>query len=477
MVVKNIRLGGSFRERGGSVFSRDDKIYRQVNLGYKQHYDLLMSSGLYNSLINKQWLIVHHEAGLKSPNKESYKIIKPDRIPFISYPYEWAFSQLKDAAILTLSILREALAFGMILKDASAFNNQFIGSKPIFIDTTSFKIYPGQGPWVGYRQFCQHFLAPLALMAYRDERTSKLLQTNIDGIPLDLAARLLPRQAKLKTGLLVHLFLHARLQQNYADKKVARERFAHSVGKDQLFGIIASLEKTVKKLAPPQQKTEWQDYYRGNCNYDDSSFSHKKEIISKFLQQAAPTIVWDLGANTGVFSDLASKLGAVTMAFDIDQRSVEINYRRLSQAGSSLQLPLVMDLTAPSPAIGWNNQERYSLKERGPADTVMALALIHHLAISNNVPLRNIAEFFSTLGRTLIIEFVPKEDTQVQKLLSSREDIFPEYNRTGFEEAFQDYFKIEDIIPVNDSYRVLYLMRKKKSHGKLLFFEDHKNAV
>lgn len=385
----------------------------------------------------------------------AYKIIQPERVPFISYPYEWSFSQLKDAALATLSIQRRALKAGMSLKDASAYNIQFVRGKATLIDTLSFEIYKEGQPWVAYRQFCQHFLAPLALMALRDVRLNQLLRVYIDGVPLDLASKLLPFSTRLKFGLLTHIHLHAGAQKKYSGAEVKTR--AGPMSRQALTGLIESLDSAVRNLNWNPGGTEWGNYY-DITNYSDAAFEHKKELVGQWSKKVKPGLVWDLGANNGVFSRLAGEAGAYVIASDIDPAAVEQNYRQIKAEKEENLLPLLLDLTNPSPFLGWANQERDSFGARGPADMVLALALVHHLAISNNVPLPQLADFLASLGKWLVIEFVPKADSQVQKLLVSREDIFPSYTREGFEAAFQQKFKICEAINVHESERVLYLM-------------------
>ncbi len=455
------KVSGSFRDPNGFLFFKDGILYRQINFIYKPDYTLLMNSGLYNELTKSGWLVSHKEVEVEFFNKKiGYKIIKPLIIPFISYPYEWTFSQLKDAAILTLNIMEKALDYGMILKDASGYNVQFMGSKPIFIDTLSFAKYQEGMTWAGYRQFCQHFLAPLALMAYTDDRLNSLLRSYIDGIPLDLADSLLPLKSKLKLGIMIHLSLHAKAQKMYSGKGLSKENVKRSLSLLQLKGIIKSLKKIITKLSQSKRKTEWSNYYSGNCNYTDISFDHKKKLVKLYLKETHPKMVWDLGANDGSFSDLASDQNIFTVAFDIDPSCVERNYLRQVARKGAYQLPLLIDLTNPSPDLGWSCNERMSFMRRGSADLVLALALVHHLAISNNVPLKDLALFFSKICRYLIIEFVPKEDPQVMRLLASRVDIFTEYNIDSFEKVFRDFFKIRSKEKINNSLRTIYLMEK-----------------
>ena len=460
-----VTMPASFRDPSGFIFQHEGELYRQVNQAYRDHYQMLMDSGLYAALV-KQGMIVPHEEvdGPVADENSAWRILKPEPIPLISYPYEWCFSQLKDAALLTLDIQRLALEHGMCLKDASAYNIQFHHGRPVFIDTLSFEPYAEGQPWVAYRQFCQHFLAPLALMSKRDVRLGQLLRVYIDGLPLDLASALLPRRTWLPSGLMMHLHLHARTQKAFAasDKAPSETTKRLSrVSRNGLIGIIEGLRKTITKLDWKPGGTEWGDYYN-DTNYSDSSFETKRRHIVAFLDEIDPTEVWDLGANIGLFSRITSDHSLSTVAFDIDPSAVEINYRQVRKQNESSLLPLLLDLTNPSPGLGWNSTERDALTDRGPVDCIMALALIHHLSISNNVPFGRVASFFADLcRRSLIIEFVPKSDSQVQRLLRSRQDVFSDYDREHFEKAFTEFFSILRTEAIEGSERVLYLMQKR----------------
>lgn len=458
---KTNKLSGSFRDPSGFIFQEDHIIYRQINLAYKENYDKLLSSGLYKKLVKRNLLIPHKESEKKPPELEiSYKVIKPSIIPFISYPYEWSFSQLKAAALVTLNICLMALEHNMILKDASAFNIQFLDNKPILIDTLSFTTYKKNTPWVAYKQFCQHFLAPLALMSYTDIRTLQLMRTNIDGIPMDLASKLLPKKSWLNLGIATHVHLHAKTQIRYANKHQALKTRPGTISKFQLINIITNLHSTIKSLNWKIAKTEWGDYYN-ETNYTDKAFTHKQKLVKAIAKKIKPKQTWDLGANTGVFSITVAPYTKNVIAFDIDPLAVERNYLKLNNIKINNILPLVQDLANPSPALGWHNQERMSLIERGPVDLVLALALIHHLAISNNLPLGSIAEYLHNITADLVIEFVPKTDSQVQKMLSSREDIFEKYTQKKFEDTFGKYFHTKQKNSITDSKRILYWFKAK----------------
>jgi hypothetical protein len=471
------QLSPSFRDPSGFLFKRDGVLYRQVNQAYAGDYTRLMDSGLYAKLVKAGLLIPHTESDpstgfqqvrpggsgrtfVPADKKSAFRVLCPQPVPFISYPYEWSFGQLKDAALATLSIQKRVLRLGMSLKDASAYNIQFYNGKPTLIDTLSFETYKEGEPWVAYRQFCQHFLAPLALMAYRDVRLGQLLRVYIDGVPLDLASELLPIRTRWNFGLASHIHLHAGAQKRYADVAVSEARGGRKMSKEGLVGLIESLQATVRKLEWKPAGTEWADYYAAH-NYTDAAFEHKKALVGDWLAKIEPKTVWDLGANIGVFSRIAAEAGAYVVSSDIDPAAVEVNYRLVKENKEQNLIPLVLDLTNPSPAIGWSNRERDSFLQRGPADAVLALALVHHLAISNNVPLSRIAELFTECGEWLVVEFVPKSDSQVQKLLRSREDIFGEYTREGFEKTFGQWYTVKDSSAVRDSARWLYLMKQK----------------
>lgn len=450
--------GSSFRDPSGFVFYRGNTLYRQINPSYQDQYQHLVKTGFLEKLWDDRLLIPHQELDPNlSSDGNAYKVIQPTLVPFITYPYEWCFSQLKDAALLTLKIQKIALDNGLLLKDSSAFNIQFLAGKPILIDTLSFDIYKEGKSWEGYRQFCQHFLAPLSLMAYRDVRLSQLLRIYLDGIPLQLSARLLPFRAKFNLPILIHIFIHAASQAKYAGKTVNGHRKVSKVG---LLGLIENLESAVRNLKWSPTGTAWSDYYEDH-SYSPIALQNKKQIVSRYLDMIKPDNVWDLGANVGLFSRIASNQNIQTLAFDSDPAAVEKNYLECQSKNEINLLPVLMDFTNPSSALGWDNTERHSLFQRGPADTVMALALFHHLAISNNLPFKRIAQFFNRLGKKLIIEFIPKQDLQVQKLLANRVDIFSEYDQESFENTFTSYFQILQKSPLPESQRCIYLMESR----------------
>lgn len=453
------KIPASFRDPSGFVFSSGAYIYRQVNSCYAKEYNQLMNSGLFQELLDKGLIINHKEVQIRDFNQSAYKILLPEQISFLSYAFEWSFSQLKDAALLTAEIQKIALSHNMTLKDASSYNIQFLSGKPVLIDTLSFDFYKEGQPWVAYKQFCQHFLAPLALMSKTDLRLNKLLQVYLDGIPLDLTSRLLPQKTRFSLGLGIHLHFHARGQQKYTDPTAVKKQRGH-LSKNQLLGIISSLQATVASLNLPHQKTVWGEYY-DDTNYSKGAFETKKKIISNWIVKIKPKSVWDAGANDGTFSRLASDKDIPTVASDIDELAVERAYYTVKKNKETNLLPLIIDLTNPSPSIGWNNDERTSFISRCSFDLSMCLAFIHHLAIANNIPLHYIAELFAKTSKHLIIEFVPKQDSNTKRLLASRIDIFPDYTTEGFELEFSRKFKILQKKKIPGSARTMYLMRAR----------------
>jgi len=450
--VTDGRLGASFRDPSGFVFRRDGVLYRQVNASYASDLKLLFGSGLHDALVADGLLIPAERLGPEfGSTPEAVDVLRPEVVPTVSYPYEWCFGALRDAALLTLEIARRALDKDMVLKDASAYNVQFRSGRPIFIDTLSFETYQEGEPWIAYRQFCGHFLAPLALMALVDVRLGSILRTNLDGIPLDLASYLLPGMTRLKPGLSMHLHMHGKVVNQAASENVRKVSFS----KTSLLATLDSLRGTVEGLRWNPKGTQWAGYY-DETNYSHASMTEKRRLVAQLLDGIAGTC-WDLGANTGEFSRIAAERGLDTVAWDIDPGAVERAYA-LHAPGV---LPLLQDLTNPSPGLGWASQERDSLDARGPADVVLALALVHHLALGNNVPLSDVAAYLARLGRHAIVEFVPKEDSQVRRLLASRRDVFPDYTREGFEAAFAPYFETEAREAIKGTARTLYRLRRR----------------
>jgi len=412
-------------------------------------------------------LIPHEVVALElaADPARAHAVIRPTEIAFVSYPAEWSFGMLRDAALLTLDVQAEAMAAGFTLRDASAYNVLFDGPRPVLIDHLSFEPATPGTPWPAYRQFCEHFLAPLALMARRDVRLGSLLRSHLDGIPLDLAARLLPWRSRFSPGLGPHIHLHARGQRRHADggDAVAREAGRARVGRLGGEALIDSLRRTVAGLDWTPAGTEWADYADGTGADDQARAmaTAKDGIVRSMLGDAGGSVVWDLGANVGRHSAIAAQLGRRVVAWDADPAAVERHYRSLRSAGSSGRvLPLLADLADPTPSVGWALRERRSMLERADADVVLALALIHHLAIGRNVPLPRIADLFASLAPDLILEWVGRDDPMVARLLATREDVFRDYDDAGFRAAFGRRFRVAEERPLPGSARTLFRMER-----------------
>jgi hypothetical protein len=452
---------GSFRDPSGFVYARDGILYRQVNAGFREAFEAFLASGLYDELARDGLLVPHESVALEyAATPDGYAVLRPERIRFISYPYEWSFGQLQDAALLTLEIQERALRKGFTLRDSSAYNVQFRGGRPVFIDTLSFEPRQEGRPWVAYKQFCEHFLLPLTLMSRTDIRCGTLLRSYVDGIPLDLGSRLLPHRSWISLNAVLHIHLHAWAQSKYAGAAVTSAAKGKSLSQQSVLTLVKNLRTAVQKLSWQPAGTEWAEYTSDN-NYSDAASRSKRQMVLEHLSTVPAGTVWDLGANTGEYSRAARERAAYVVSFDVDPAAVERNYRGVRAEGEQGILPLLLDLTNPSPGQGWAGLERLSLQERGPADTILALALVHHLAIGHNLPLDRIASYLSTLGRRLIIEFVPKTDSQVSRLLLSRPDIFPGYTQQGFETEFGRHYEIESMARVEDSERLLYCMTSR----------------
>jgi hypothetical protein len=353
------------------------------------------------------------------------------------------------------------LQHGMTLKDASAFNVQFIGARPILIDTLSFERYEEGAPWLGYRQFCEHFLGPLALIAHGDPRVAVLLRDMPDGIPVELTAALLPGRTRLNFGLLTHLHLHAGAQRRAARNQAAGQQTTSGrrMSKFQLRALLDGLRRTVQSLKW-EPKTTWSGY-GDTTSYTPGAATAKRRIVSEMLERVGGSWAWDIGANTGDFSALAAAGGRRVVAIDADPGAADLHYRRLRGESNEAVLSIIGDLLSPSPALGWGLEERRSLIDRANADVILALALVHHLAIGGNVPLGHIAELFARLAPNAIVEFVPKDDPQVVRMLASRRDVFGDYSLESMETALAVRFELVSREQIPGSPRTLLLAQRR----------------
>ncbi len=467
-----IQLDSSFRDTSGYVFKHNNEIYRYINKNYKSNYDFLIQSGLYKKLVAEKMLLPHSEldntdsfTGIDYNNL--YKIIKPEQLKFISYPYEWSFHQLKDAAVLTLKIMLNALEYNMILKDATAYNIQFHngGGNPVFIDTLSFEKYTEGSIWNAYSQFCRHFLNPLVLCKYTDYRFYKESVNYIDGIPSDFVSKMLPYKTKFNLNILMHIHLNAKVQKKAENSKNTSENRKIYLSKSKLIQLIQNLLSTVQSLdyKTNKEKTTWHGYY-SFTNYDNESFHEKEQIVITYIKKCGSNSkILDLGANNGHFSRIISPYvkDSIIISSDIDYYAVDDNYQSTAQDEVKNIYPLITDLTLPSPAIGFAGKERLSFLERiENSDILLSLALIHHIAITHNVPFRNISKLFSNLTNYLIIEWVPAYDSQTKKILDENTGDYSFYTEENFEDAFTKHFIILEKTLIKRTQRILYLMKK-----------------
>lgn len=445
----------SYRDPSGFIFEKKGLLYRQINISFKEHFDHFIESGCYAELVKKGLLIPHKNIPENfTGNNEYYITLKPERIEFVSYPYEWSFDMLKDAALLTLQLVKHSLQFDMILKDATPYNIQWHKGKFIFIDTLSFEKYE-QTPWIAYRQFCESFLGPLLIMHYSKKQLPELMLAWPDGIPLVTIQSLLPKRSRFSLYTYLHIHLHAK----YSLKKPEKSGKTKNFSKQKLFNLISSLEALINKLKIPDQKSTWSEYYE-EASQRNNYLEQKKKIIAGWLNEMNDIkSAMDLGANEGEFSKLLSEKNIHTVAADFDPYCINNFYHKIKSSEKKNIQPLVLDLSNPSPAIGVNNKERASFIVRAKADIILVLALIHHLAIGKNIPFEMIADMLQGIGKYLIIEFIPKEDGKIQLMLNRKKDIYANYNEVNFENEFGKYYIIIDKKPISGAGRVLYLMQ------------------
>ena len=453
----------SFRDPSGYMFYDGDILRRVINPIYFKQYNSLKENGVFDALMEKGLLISHEETVVS----EEKIVLTPEQIPFITNPYEWSFEQYKHAALLTLQIQKYALSKGFILKDASAYNVTFHNGKAVFIDTLSFDFYEEDMPWRAYKQFITHFLGPLVLAKYHGADIFKLMQSNIDGIPVKLISSLLPGKTKLNPTLYTNIHLLAKLESKHSDDYKAETKVA-KLSKKAHTNILESLFNFIRKLEL-KEETEWGDYY-DKTNYDTAAFQAKKELIKNWVTPLKPQRMIDVGGNDGTFARTVLQAVPHIIVTDIDSNAVAHNYKQARVNNETNMLAFVCDVLQPAPGVGFNNTERDSLLERlknYAPDVTMALALIHHITLSGNVPFEKSAEFFAKFSKYLVIEFPTREDSWVESLLVRKREFinhFDFYNKTEFEKGYLGYFNLEKEEIVPGTKRVLYLL-KNKNYG------------
>ena len=458
---------GSFRDRNGRVFYRGGCVYRALSNKALREWEALSSTQFFKRFIAEEKLIqterVEPPKILDSSIIEEWAaVLRHDAIPFISYPYEWSFEMLKDAALLELELLLAALDEEMILKDSSAFNFQWIGTKPVFIDIPSFERLATGEPWVGYRQFCQMFLYPLFLQAYKDLPFQPWLRGNIDGIEPEHCNRLMSTLDFLRRGVFMHVYMQSRMQAKYAQTKkdIKGDLRSRGFNKDLIKANVRGLNKIIRKLKWKRVNSEWSDYASSN-SYIDIDLDMKAAFVRDVVASRPWDLVWDLGCNTGAFSRIAAENARYVVAMDTDHLVIERLYLELKGEGNTSILPLIGNVANPSPNLGWKGLERKSLLERGKPDLTLCLALIHHLVISANIPLKEVINWFASIGASLVIEFVTKDDPMVKTLLRNKEDNYTDYELEYFEQCLFEAFDVNKREMLNSGTRILYFAQAR----------------
>lgn len=380
-------------------------------------------------------------------------------IPFISYPYEWTFSMLKDAAQLQLKLTRETLADGIGLKDATPYNVQFIGSRPQFIDAGSFEKRRKGDPWYGYRQFCEMYLYPLMMQGYLGVGFQQFLRGSVNGISPDTMRKLLPASIRRpRKGRLTHVVLHAAAQNRFADSDNNMKSDAAKAGMNAqvLDATLRKLQGIVKKISLGDKKSTWSEYSeRGH--YIESSLDEKQKFVRDAVASAPRRQVWDIGCNDGVFSRIAAAHSDYVVAMDADPLVVDRLYNTLKAEKNEQILPLYVDLTDSGGGVGWRGQERPGVFDRGRPDIVMALAVIHHMAITFHVPLASQLDMFRDLTPELIIEMPHADDPMVRKLLTNKRDgIHDDFTLEEFERLLNERFTVKSKMLLSSGTRTIF---------------------
>jgi hypothetical protein len=460
-----LRHPSSFRDPSGYIAEIDGEIYRFIHPDAQENFAKYIDSGLHTELIGAGLIVDHQDLGLNfALAPHGWQTIKPNRIDRISYASEWCFSQLRDAGLLTLEIQIRALKKGFSLKDASSYNVQFDGAKPIFIDTLSLEPSKGDESWLAYRQFCEHFLAPLALMSYCKPDIYKLWNAQIDGATISLASSLLPVKSWMNFGVTAHIHLHALSGSKVSDganKNNAKPRILQ----DFQLNLANSLKKTLLSISETKNHSNWSNYRQDNT-YQGSDAHSKLKFIQEVAVEISAKTILDLGSNDGHYSKELSKIGLTCTAAENDLECCEFLYKN-TKKDQSLErlLGLHIDLCNPTPNYGWALSERASFTSRYKCDLVLALALIHHLSIGQNVPYDRVASYLAELSENLIVEYIPPADVMSQKLLSSRIELQSNaeslFGLKSFEDHFTSYFDIVKKSSEIAGGRILYQMKLK----------------
>jgi SAM-dependent methyltransferase len=455
---------GSFRDPESRVFYSGDDVYRALSKEGLEDFEALAASGLLDDARIVRTERVEDGSRLEGTlTKETAGVLRHELIPFVSYPYEWTFSMLKDAALVQLELLLGALDQGLVLKDSTPYNVQFRGARPVFVDVGSFERLREGEPWVGYRQFCMLYLYPLLLQSLKRVPFHPWLRGSIDGITPAQMRGLMSFRDRFRRGLFTNVFLHARLEERYGDRggEVKREVKRAGFNKELIVANVRKMRKLVSRLEWDPPEGVWVAYGERNT-YTDEDARRKDEFVREVVTSREWPLVWDIGCNIGRYARIAAAGARTVVAVDADQGPVELLYRELRDEGDETILPLTMNLADPSPGLGWRGLERRAMPDRGKPDLVLALALVHHMAISANVPVREFVDWLHSLGSALVIEFPTREDPMVKQLLApKREGLHPDYELDYFERTLKEAFEVERSERLESGTRVLYHARPK----------------
>ncbi len=454
---------GSFRDRDSRVFYSAGDVYRELSQRGLEDWERLEQTELFKHFTHERRLVETERVDGESPNVlagSAAGLLKHARVPFVSYAYEWPFGMLRDAARLTLELLSAAIDEDMVLKDATPYNVQWRGARPVFIDIPSFvRLEPGEA-WPGYRQFCELFLYPLFLTAYRGVSFHPWLRGSIDGISSEECWRLCSARDLLRPGVLVRVWLQSRLDARHARQGLAGsdvKRGLRDAGfhKELIQANAKKLLGLCSKLRWEPAGSVWSDY-SGDNTYDDERRASKAEFVRRAVGARTRGLVWDLGCNTGEYARIAAESADYVVAMDGDHLAVQRLYEELRREERDDILPLVVNLADASPNLGWRGAERKDLAGRGKPDMVLALALVHHVVIAANVPLADFVDWLASLGGDLVIEFVSKEDPMVRVLLRDKEDVYLDYDASVLEACLSRTFRIERRETLSGGTRTLY---------------------
>lgn len=450
----------SFKDNHGNVYHHENKIFRAINSSGKELFEDLVENNIIEESTKNNFLIETSIINNKNfLNVNCSYLVEHKKIPFLSYPYEWSFDQLKIAALHHLNFQIFLLEKNFILKDASAFNIQFFGNSPIFIDLLSIKLKKKDEYWLGHNQFCDEFLNPLLFTFFKKVPFNALYQGNLNGITTENLNNLLSLKDKTNFFVFLNIFLKSKLQKNYSEKNLINLK-QRKFSKISYLYILKNFKNFIEKINLDKKKTTWSDYSLNNT-YSSDQFNQKKNIIIEFVKKNSPKFLLDIGCNDGVYSEFACKNGAdYVVGVDSDYLSINKAFKR-SKNNKLNFLPLLIDFANPTPSLGWRQIERSSFIDRCNFDSIIALAVIHHLVIGKNLPLNEVIDVFMKISKNGIIEFVPKEDETIKYMLALREDIFFDYNIENFEKILATKAIIVNQHKLLNSNRVIFEYIKK----------------